>query len=67
MSPVLSPLVRLGLRKGLAGGSRGWLAVGVVAGALRLAHRLWARQPVAETFKLAPGETLEVRHLGRDR
>lgn len=60
---VLRPLVSLGLRRGLVGGSRLWLGLGAVAGVLRLAGRLWRREPVVETLELRPGEVVEVRHL----
>lgn len=58
-------LTRKGLRRGLVDGSRPWLLVGLAAGFLQVARRLWEREPIAEEFELAPGETLEIRHLGR--
>lgn len=63
---AIKHLAATGLRRGLVDGSRGWLAVGLAAGSLRVAKRLWARQPVTERFDLRPGETLEIRHLDRE-
>ena len=66
MAGYASNLMRKGLRRGLVDGSRPWLWVGMAAGLVQLARRLWARTPITEEFKLAPGESLEIRHLRSD-
>lgn len=60
-------LLRAGIRRGVVEGSRIWLAVALGTGVLKVAHRLWARRPVSEGFRLDPGQTLEIRHLPADR
>lgn len=59
---MLRFLSRRGLSRGLEG-SRGWLAVGVVAWAVRLLVRLARRAPqVVYESRLEPGETLVIEH-----
>jgi hypothetical protein len=60
---VLSALLRQGLRRGLLGGSRAWLAVGVAAGLLRVLRRVTRQEPeVVWCGEVPPGHRLEVRH-----
>jgi len=62
---MLKTLVRVGFARGL-GGSRGWLALGVVAGGLRLLRNLAKREEdVVYQEKLLPGESLVIRHFPR--
>lgn len=59
---VLSSLTRRGVQKGLVGGSRAWLWIGVGAATLRLLRRLMAEEP--ETLWRAavqPGEKVVIR------
>ncbi|HZR13399.1 MAG TPA: hypothetical protein VFC33_09120 [Acidimicrobiia bacterium] len=64
MANLLRTLARLGLRRGLLGGSRRWLIVGVVAASLRLAGRLAARTPeVVFTGELSPGDRIQIRAI----
>jgi hypothetical protein len=63
---VLTWLRRIGLRKGLVGGNRAWLYVGLVAGGLRYAAAALRRdEEVLTTERLGPGESISVRNLGR--
>jgi hypothetical protein len=63
---VTSRLVRAGLRRGLLEGSRGWLYVGLAAGALRLARRiLGSREEQIVVGELKPGEAIELRAARR--
>jgi hypothetical protein len=59
---IVSKLARTGLRKGVLGGSRGWLYVGVAATSVRIAGRFLSDKPetIFET-ELHPGDTIEVR------
>jgi hypothetical protein len=62
---VLVWLRRIGLRKGLGAGNRGWLYVGLVAGGLRYAGSLLRRdEDVLTTERLGPGESIVVRNAG---
>ncbi len=62
---MLKSLVRIGFSRGL-GGSRGWLALGVTAGGLRLLHRLATRDAkVVYLEELHPGQSLVIQHLPR--
>lgn len=57
-------LARTGLTKGLRGGSRPWLYVGVAATGWRVLSRLATREPeVVAREALAPGETIQIRRL----
>ncbi len=61
---MLRTLFRIGLRKGLMGGSKPWLIVGAVAGGIRLLGRMAGREPeVVYCEKLEPGERLAISHL----
>lgn len=60
---IIGRLMRTGLRRGMVGGSRPWLWVGLAAGFVQVARRLWAREPITESVRLKPGESLEIRHL----
>jgi hypothetical protein len=63
MPEILRPLQRLGVARGVLGGSRGWVAVAAAAAGLRLTRKLFRRDPVVERFRLDPGQTLEIRHF----
>lgn len=64
MANLLRTFARLGLRRGLLGGSRRWLIVGVVATGLRVAGRLAARKPeVVFTGELSPGDRIQIRAI----
>jgi hypothetical protein len=55
--------IRRGLRDGLVGGSRLWLALGAAAVGVRVVQLATARKPVVVTERLAPGEAILVRHF----
>ena len=61
---MLRRLVRVGFRKGMLGGSRGWTYVMAVAGALHVANRVMSKgeEQVVYREELQPGETLVVSH-----
>ena len=56
--------LRKGLRRGLIDGNRVWLSIGVAAVGVRLVQRLASPgEPIIVRERLAPGETLVIRHL----
>ncbi|MGI8807376.1 MAG: hypothetical protein ACR2KK_05975 [Acidimicrobiales bacterium] len=62
---MLKTLVRVGFARGI-GGSRGWLALGVIAGALRLLRRMAKREPdVVYCEELYPGQSVVIQHFSR--
>ncbi len=62
---MLKFLRRIGLARGI-GGSRGWLAVGVTAGALQLVRRAVKREPeVVYCEELHPGQSMVIQHFPR--
>ncbi|MGI8777391.1 MAG: hypothetical protein ACR2LJ_08400 [Acidimicrobiales bacterium] len=57
-------MTKLGITRGLLGGSRGWLAVGTAAVSLRLLAKMAIKEPkVVFSEDLAPGESLVITHL----
>jgi hypothetical protein len=63
---LLATLASKGLRRGLRGGSRVWLYVGVTATGLRLARRLLGGgEETVFAARLEPGEGLEIRSVSR--
>lgn len=62
---MLKSLVRIGFARGI-GGSRGWLALGVIAGALRMLRRMTRREPdVVYLEELHPGQSVVIQHFPR--
>jgi hypothetical protein len=62
---MLKSLVRVGFARGI-GGSRGWLAVGVVAGGLRMLRKMAKREPdVVYCEELRPGQSMTIQHFPR--
>jgi hypothetical protein len=55
---MLRTLTRVGMRRGLLGGSRPWTMVLLVAGGLRLIQRMAEGKEVVIREKLEPGTTL---------
>ena len=63
---LIATLGSRGLRRGLRGGSRVWLYVGVTATGLRLARRLLGGgEETVFAARLEPGEGLEIRSVPR--
>jgi len=60
LDPLVHRLVRRGLRRGLADGSAVWIAVAVVAWAVRLLLR--PEEPNVVREELRVGETITVTH-----
>jgi len=61
---MLRSLTRLGLFRGLLGGSRLWLVLGAVAVGFRTIARMARREPdVVYSEPLQPGQSLVVTHL----
>ena len=62
---MLKTLVRIGFARGI-GGSRGWLAVGVVAGGLRMLRKMAKREAdVVYLEDLHPGQSVVIQHFPR--
>lgn len=60
---MLSRLFRIGIRKGLMGGSRRWLFMGLLAGLGKLLGRMAKSQrEVVYREELKPGETVVIDH-----
>ncbi len=59
---MLETLSRLGLARGLLGGSRAWTMVGGLAFAVRLLKRLGGGDKVVYRHELKPGESLLISH-----
>jgi hypothetical protein len=53
-----------GLRKGVIGGNRRWLAIWTVIAAWRIMSRVFGTKPVKERFELKEGQTLVITDLG---
>ena len=65
---MLKTLSRLALGKGLLGGSRPWLVVGVAATGLRIFARMARREPeVVYRETLEAGQSLVISHVARDK
>ena len=63
---LLKYLLSNGLRRGLLGGSRGWTAVAVAVGGLRVIGWLTRPgDPVVYREELRPGEAVVISHLPR--
>lgn len=65
---MLKPLMRIGLRKGVTGGSRAWLTIGLAASVIRALNNM--RKPQPETLfsgELKPGETLIIKGTRPDK
>ncbi len=61
---MLRTLTRLGVVRGLLGGSRGWLALGAAATGLRLVGKMARKEPkVVYSEILEPGQMLVITHL----
>jgi hypothetical protein len=60
---VLRLLELAGVRRGVKGGSRGWIRVFVAAWVIRRLRRLTGSEPVVVyRGELKPGETIEINH-----
>ena len=65
---MLRWLLRIGVSRGLLGGSRTWTFVGGVALAIRVVQKIGGSEPkVVYTGSLAPGEALLISHDRRPR
>ncbi|HEX8771682.1 MAG TPA: hypothetical protein VF711_13025 [Acidimicrobiales bacterium] len=65
---MLRALARLALGKGLFGGSRAWLAVGVAATGLRVFAKMAKREPeVVYRETLDAGHSLTISHFVRGK
>ena len=65
---LIRRLTRVGLRRGVFGGSRAWLAIGIAGAALQLLRRM--SQEPDEVFVLddvKPGDRFEVAFLPRTK
>ena len=60
---MLRWVLRIGLSRGLLGGSRAWTFVGGVALAIRVVKKIGGSEPkVVYTGRLGPGESLLISH-----
>jgi hypothetical protein len=62
---IVARLSSTALRKGMHGGSRGWLYVAAGAQALKLLQSVAGRKEEVFTLKLRPGDAFEIRHYRR--
>lgn len=60
MAALLDRLFRTGVRRGLLGGSRPWLYVGLTAGAVRILRRVLSEPVTVYRTELKPGEHVEI-------
>ena len=64
-TPVIRYLLRNGVKKGLVGGSRTWLAIGAMAGGVRLLQRMARHEPdILMCEELPAGGVLVITHKG---
>ena len=62
---MLKTLVRIGFARGI-GGSRAWLALGAVAGGLRMLKKMAKREAdVVYCEELHPGQSMTIQHFPR--
>ncbi len=61
LEALMRRLTRTGLRRGMSGGSRGWLILGIVASGFRILRRL-AENDEAVMYRTAikPGDSFEI-------
>ena len=60
---MLTWLIRIAVRKGLLGGSRRWLFMGMLAGLGKLLRRMaQSQREVVYREELKPGETVVIDH-----
>ena len=65
--PLLRTVARTGVRRGLTGaGGRGWLAVGLAAGAIQFLRRKSDEPKLEITEKLEPGQGIVITHLRKE-
>ncbi len=65
---LIGRLARTGLRRGLVEGSRGWLTVGAVAGAVQVTRWLATRRPeTVHVEELRAGQGIQIRVLPPER
>jgi hypothetical protein len=63
VNALVRTMLRKGFRQGLLGGSRFWLVVGGVAGAIRLIQRSNEREnQIVFSEELKPGESFVIAH-----
>jgi hypothetical protein len=62
---IVGRLSSTALRKGMHGGSRGWLYVAAGAQAVKLLQTVAGRKEEVFTLKLRPGDAFEIRHYRR--
>jgi hypothetical protein len=60
---VVREALRQGARRGMGDGSRTWIVIGAAALTVRLLQRMATSKPTVITERLAPGESLVIRHL----
>lgn len=65
MGALLRTLARTGFRRGIGGGGRGWLAIGLAAGVLQFLRRKSGEPKFQISEELKPGQTMVIRHLGK--
>jgi hypothetical protein len=66
-SRVVARVGSTALRKGMHSGNRAWFYVAAGATGLRLAHKYLGRTEDILSFKLKPGESIEIREIRRTK
>lgn len=64
---IISRVGSAALRRGMHSGSRGWLYVAAAASGARLLHKYAGRKQEVFTFKLKPGQSLQIREIARTK
>jgi hypothetical protein len=64
-SRVVARVASTALRKGMHSGNRAWFYVAAGATGLRIAHKYLGRKDDILSIKLRPGESLQIREIGR--
>jgi len=66
-SRIVARVGSTALRKGMHSGNRAWFYVAAGATGLRLLHKYTGRTEDIRSFKLKPGERIEIREIRRTK
>jgi hypothetical protein len=66
-SRITSQIGSAALRRGMHSGNRAWFYVAAGATGLRLAHRYLGRKEEVFSFRLRPGDSIQIREIPRTK